>query len=78
MANNRPAQNDAESLKRSHSASSNFKLTMLCLLSSVALMALVVGLGLIEYKTMEFALPFIIGGGAVFVLSLFLFSAFKR
>lgn len=78
MANNRPVQNDQESLKRSHSASSNFKLTMLCLLSSVALMALVVGLGLIEYKTLEFALPFIIGGGVVFVLSCLLFSAFKR
>ena len=55
MANNRPVQNDAESLKRSHSASSNFKLTMLCLLSSLALMALVVGLGLIEYKSVEVA-----------------------
>ena len=78
MANKRPIQNDQESLKRSHSASSNFKLTLLCLLSSVALMALVVGLGLIEYKTLEFALPFIIAGGGVFLLSLFLFSAFKR
>ncbi|MBP5342729.1 hypothetical protein J6Y73_02245 [bacterium] len=71
--------NEQDSLKRSHSASSNFKLTLLCLLASIALMVLVVGLALLENATYgNFALPFIIGGGAVFLLSLFLFSAFKR
>ena len=74
------ANNDQASLQRSHSKSSNAKLTLLCLLATISLNGAVV---FIAFMIKNFLDPTIayIGGGvclAITALCLFLFSAFKR
>ena len=73
-------RNDKDSLARSHSKSSNAKLTMLCLFSSIALAGAVLFIGA---TIAEFLDPMIayIGAGvcaAIVVLCLLMFSRFKR
>ncbi len=69
-------RNEQESLKKSHSIWSNSKLTVLCLFSSTVLQLGVVAAALIE--KIDFMLYVGIGFGVLFILSLLLFSAFKR
>lgn len=69
-------RNEQESLKKSHSIWSNSKLTILSLLSSTLLQVGVVAAALIE--KIDFMLYIAIGFGVLFILSLLLFSAFKR
>lgn len=59
MANERP-QNDAESLKRSHSAWSNTKLTSLCVVSVLVFTAFWAALGLKD----------ILGAGTLWIIAL--------
>ena len=72
--------NDQESLKRSHSKSSNAKLTLLCLIASISLMGLVVFLGAMIANFIEAKYAYIGAGGcgALTILCLVLFSSFKR
>ena len=73
-------RNEQESLKRSHSKSSNAKLTLLCLLSTIALAGAVVFIGALIANYIDKTVAFI-GAGAcvgVVVLCLLLFSSFKR
>jgi len=70
--------NDSESLKRSHSKSSNFKLTMLSLLSSLALNVSICALALIDTFNKEVMIITSIASFLVFVISVVWFSSFKR
>lgn len=72
--------NDQESLKRSHSKSSNAKLTLLCLLSSVALAGAFVFVGCTLAEYIPGTIAYIAAGVciAVVVLCLLMFSRFKR
>ncbi|MFA6861773.1 MAG: hypothetical protein WCR56_05285 [Bacilli bacterium] len=74
--NNNSNNNDA--LKKSHSKWSNFKLTLLCLVATIAISALWLVLGFKESisTTMFYTLVAITGG--VSALSIVLFSIFKR
>ena len=72
--------NDKDSLARSHSKSSNAKLTLLCLLSSLALAGAVVFIGAMIANYIDPLIAWI-GSGvccAVVVLCLLMFSRFKR
>lgn len=73
-------KNSDESLKRSHSKSSNFKLTLLCILLVVSFSALWLGLALLKVENLPPALAYILlaGGGAVTVFGLTLLLLFKR
>ena len=73
--NNR--RKDNSSLAKSHSKVSNFKLTLLCLLSSLSLCACVCFLALTLADKFN-GLPFVIGFGALFVITCTWFSSFKR
>ena len=73
-------RNDKSSLERSHSKSSNAKLTLLCLLSSIAFAGAVVFIGSMIANYLEPTIAYI-GAGvcvAVVVLCLLMFSRFKR
>ena len=70
--------NDSESLKRSHSKSSNFKLTMLSLLSSIALNVSIGALALMNTLNKEVMIITAIVSGLVFIVSVCWFSSFKR
>lgn len=74
--NNNSNNNDA--LKKSHSKWSNFKLTLLCLVATIAISTLWLVLGFKESisTTMFYTLVAITGG--VSALSIVLFSIFKR
>lgn len=65
------------SLERSHSKSSNFKLTLICFFLSLAVIVLWIGIALIKsYKPMG---SILIAVGAVFTLiNLFFVSKFTR
>jgi len=74
------AYSEQESLKKSHSKSSNAKLTLLCLLATVALAGAVVFIGSMIANFLDPTIAYI-GGGVcvgVTVLCLLLFSSFKR
>lgn len=70
-------RNDASSLAKSHSKASNFKLTLLCLLSSLSLCACICLLALSLADKFN-GLPFVIGFGALIVITCTWFSSFKR
>lgn len=73
-------RNDKDSLARSHSKSSNAKLTLLCLLSSIALAGAVIFVGATIAKFLDPLIAYI-GAGvclAVVALCLLMFSRFKR
>ena len=76
--NNNHMNNDSESLKRSHSKSSNFKLTMLCLLSSLALTVSISSLALMNHFYKNILLIVSIASAVVFVITVTWFSSFKR
>ena len=73
-------RNDKDSLARSHSKSSNAKLTLLCLLSSLALAGAVVFIGAMIADYLEPTISYIGAGicAVVVVLCLLMFSRFKR
>ena len=67
----------ATSLQKSHSKVSNAKLTLICLMLSIAFPVLIFGLALIEdYKT--FGILLAAAGGVLTVFGLILINAFKR
>ncbi|MBQ0009598.1 MAG: hypothetical protein KBS76_00650 [Ruminococcus sp.] len=71
---------EEESLRRSHSGVSNFKLTLVCLLCAFSVTGFVaalatVGTGLISGGLLT---VFLIGTGVLAALSLWLISRFKR
>ena len=70
-------RNDANSLAKSHSKVSNFKLTLLCLLSSLALCACICFLALTLAEKFN-GLVYAIVSGVVFVITCTWFSSFKR
>lgn len=73
-------ENDKESLKRSHSVWSNFKLTLLCLFAVIAFSALWVGLAFFGREDFSKAISIImmVSGAVATLLSLALFHLFKR
>jgi hypothetical protein len=74
--NNNSNNNDA--LKKSHSKWSNFKLTLLCLVATIAISALWLVLGFKESLTSTMFYTLIAITGGVSALSIALFSIFKR
>ena len=67
----------ATSLQKSHSKVSNAKLTLICLILSIAFPVLVFGIALIDaYKTYGILLA--AAGGAFTLFGLILINAFKR
>ena len=70
-------ENNSDSLKRSHSKSSNFKLTMLSLLSSLTLSVAICALALISLNK-ELMMIISIASGVIFLISVVWFSSFKR
>ncbi|MBP5357413.1 MAG: hypothetical protein J6Y68_04635 [Clostridia bacterium] len=80
MKNNKKQypRNEQDSLKKSHSKLSNAKLSLLCLLASVMLAVLVIGLGLLVKGFEVFPLIMVIVGGVMTVGCIFLFFSFKR
>ena len=65
------------SLEKSHSKSSNFKLTMICLLASLGVASLFVGLGFLkQYQTL--AIILLAAGGVLTLLGLLLINKFTR
>ncbi|MCR5705493.1 MAG: hypothetical protein K6G48_01635 [Acholeplasmatales bacterium] len=64
-------------LERSHSKSSNFKLTLICFFLSLAVVVLWVGIGLIT-KEKEAGLTLTAVGGVFTLLNLFLVARFTR
>ena len=68
------------SLEKSHSKSSNFKLTMIAFLGALGLAAVWIGLALVVNGINYFGggLPLLIGGGVVLLLSVFLIGRFTR
>lgn len=69
---------EEESLKRSHSKSSNFKLTLLSLLAALALTGFVAFAASITLTQSPLIYVGMAVSGVVFGLSLLLFSRFKR
>lgn len=71
---------DSESLKRSHSKSSNAKLTLLCFATILAFSILWVGLAFINTEYIPNAVSIVITavGGVLTILGLIGFNAFKR
>lgn len=65
------------SLERSHSKSSNAKLTLLCLLSSTSLMLAVATIGLVE-KVGSLMLIICALCSVIFILTVSLFGKFTR
>lgn len=72
--------NENESLKKSHSKSSNAKLTLLCFITILAFSILWIGIALLLKEDIPTAisLPITIGSGLVTILGLICFSKFKR
>ena len=70
--------NDNSSLARSHSKSSNAKLTLLCLFSVICFSSLWVFLGLYQDIDKTISLIGIISSGLLTLLCLLLFNKFKR
>ena len=66
------------SLARSHSASSNFLLTLICLLAALAFAGLFLTLGFYSSFAAPLFWVLLLGSGGLLVLSLFLLFAFKR
>jgi len=66
------------SLEKSHSIFSNFKLTLMCLLATISLNGLVITLALASSLEKGVSLLLFIAFGSLTVLSLLLFSIFKR
>ena len=68
------------SLEKSHSKTSNFKLTMIAFLGALGMACLWIGVALVVNgsKYLGGGLPLLIGGGVVLVLSLFLIGRFTR
>ena len=80
MADSKRPMSEEESLKRSHSKFSNFKLTLICLLCALSVTLLAaslatIGSGLLLPKIL---VPAIIVSGLLTLLSLFLIARFKR
>lgn len=73
-------QNNNTSLKKSHSKVSNFKLTLLSLITIIAFSALWIGIALLKYEGFPFSIALIltIAGGVLSLLGLIGFNAFKR
>lgn len=73
-------RNDKSSLERSHSKSSNAKLTLLCVLSSIALAGAVVFIGSMIAEYLKPVIAWIGAGACVAItaLCLLMFSRFKR
>lgn len=73
-------ENNKDSLQRSHSKWSNFKLTILCLFAILAFSALWVGLAFLgkEDFSKTISIIMIASGGGFTLLSLVLFHLFKR
>lgn len=73
-------RSEEESLARSHSKSSNFKLTLVCLLFalSIALLAASVGVLAAEMIGTAIATVAVCVFGGLTVLSVFLLTCFKR
>ena len=71
---------DQDSLKKSHSKFSNFKLTLLCLITIISFSAFWIGLALIGFNDINniFSTSLAIGGGVLTLLGLIGFRAFKR
>ena len=79
MAEYKP-MSEEESLRRSHSGFSNFKLTLVCLLCAIALPVFVASLGTVGtglIPTPAAVIAAVVSGAAA-ALSLFLISRFKR
>ena len=68
------------SLEKSHSKTSNFKLTMIAFLGSLGLAAVWIGIALVvnSSKYLGGGLPLLIGGGVALLLSIFLIGKFTR
>lgn len=71
---------EAESLKRSHSGVSNFKLTLVCLLLAISFPVFLAALGTLGTDVLPGAVTVLamIASGALTALSLVLISIFKR
>ncbi len=71
---------DKSSLERSHSKSSNFKLTMIAFLGALGMAAVWIGVALLVNgkNYLGGGLPLLIGGGVALVLSMFLIGRFTR
>ena len=73
-------------LERSHSKSSNFKLTMIAFLGALGFAAVWIGVALIlkgdtqvlGFSPLAYGLPISIGGGVALLLSYFLIARFTR
>ena len=70
--------NNSDSLKKSHSKFSNFKLTLLCIIATLAISALWLVLGFKNSLTTTWFYTLIGITGGVSLLSVLLFNAFKR
>lgn len=67
------------SLEKSHSKSSNFKLTMICFLLTIAISAVWIGLSLVLNLENKVIGSILLGaGGVISLLSMFLISRFTR
>ncbi len=78
MQNNK--RNDSESLKKSHSKSSNAKLTLLCFLTILAFSILWVSIALIgsNFLSQSFSIVLCAVSGILTLLGLIGFNLFKR
>jgi predicted permease len=76
MNNNNSNNND--SLKKSHSKFSNFKLTLLCIIATLAISALWAVLGFKDSLTTTWFYTLIGITGGISLISILLFNAFKR
>ena len=67
-------------LEKSHSKSSNFKLTMISCLGALGMAAVWIGIALVVNGTkfLGGGLPMLIGGAVALVLSIFLIGKFTR
>lgn len=67
------------SLEKSHSALSNTKLTMLCIIASIFVSILWIGIATIEFiDNITISIAIIAVSGVVVLFSILLFSKFKR
>ncbi len=74
------ANHEKTAIEKSHSKSSNAKLTLLCIVTILAFSALWVGLAFLQHPTFPLPIAWIItiAGGVVTVLGLLGFNVFKR
>ena len=66
------------SLEKSHSVFSNLKLTLLCLLTAVAVGAFWVGLGMLQVLPAPMGVLLLAGGGVLSLLCFALLQRFRR